>query len=142
MISMDLLSVVRRWHHRDGLPIREIEHRTGLSWNTIRKYLHAGTVEPVFRASERPSKLDLLADKLKTWLVHETIRPRKQRRTGKRLYSDLLALGYTGSYGRVAAFIRTWRVEQRLAQQTTGRGVFIPLRFQPSEAFRFDWGED
>lgn len=115
MISMDLLSVVRRWHHRDGLPIREIEHRTGLSWNTIRKYLHAGTVEPVFRASERPSKLDLLADKLKTWLVHEAIRPRKQRRTGKRLYSDLLALGYTGSYGRVAAFIRTWRVEGSFA---------------------------
>lgn len=139
---MDLLSVVRRWHHRDGLPIREIERRTGLSRNTIRKYLRADTVEPVFRASERPSKLDLFAEKLKTWLAHEATRPRKQRRTGKRLYSDLVALGYKGSYGRVAAFIRTWRAEQRLALQTTGRGVFIPLRFQPGEAFQFDWGED
>ncbi len=36
---MDLLSVIRRWHHRDGLPIREITRRTGLSRNTIRKYL-------------------------------------------------------------------------------------------------------
>lgn len=139
---MDLLSVVRRWHHPDGLPIREIERRTGLSRNTIRKYLRADTVEPVFRASERPSKLDLFAEKLKTWLAHEATRPRKQRRTGKRLYSDLVALGYKGSYGRVAAFIRTWRAEQRLALQTTGRGVFIPLRFQPGEAFQFDWGED
>ena len=36
---MDLWSVIRRWHHRDGLPIREITRRTGLSRNTIRKYL-------------------------------------------------------------------------------------------------------
>ena len=33
---MALLSVIRRWHFRDGMPIREIERRTGLSRNTIR----------------------------------------------------------------------------------------------------------
>ncbi|CAN5197316.1 hypothetical protein BH09PSE3_BH09PSE3_01280 [soil metagenome] len=36
---MALLSVIRRWHFREGMPIREIERRTGLSRNTIRKYL-------------------------------------------------------------------------------------------------------
>jgi len=36
---VDLLSVIRRWHGRDKLPIREIARRTGLSRNTIRKYL-------------------------------------------------------------------------------------------------------
>ena len=41
---MALLSVIRRWHFREGMPIREIERRTGLSRNTIRKYLRAGTV--------------------------------------------------------------------------------------------------
>jgi transposase len=35
---MALLSVIRRWHFREGMPIREIERRTGLSRNTIRKY--------------------------------------------------------------------------------------------------------
>jgi len=39
---MDLLSVIRRWRFRDKLPIREIGRRTGLSRNTIRKYLHSG----------------------------------------------------------------------------------------------------
>ncbi len=53
-----------------------------------------------------------------------------------------MALGYDGSYGRVAAFIRQWKHEQHQARQTTGRGVFVPLRFQPGEAFQFDWGED
>ncbi|NHO40159.1 hypothetical protein GOB80_10810, partial [Acetobacter ghanensis] len=35
VIDMELLSVIRRWHCRDHLPIREIERRTGLSRNTI-----------------------------------------------------------------------------------------------------------
>jgi len=34
---MALLSVIRRWHFREEMPIREIERRTGLSRNTIRK---------------------------------------------------------------------------------------------------------
>ena len=39
MIDVALLSVIRRWHFRDGMPIREITRRTGLSRNTVRKYL-------------------------------------------------------------------------------------------------------
>ena len=44
VIDMELLSVIRRWHYRDRLPIREIERRTGLSRNTIRKYLRSDAV--------------------------------------------------------------------------------------------------
>ena len=33
MIDMALLSVIRRWHLRDGHSIREIARRTGLSRN-------------------------------------------------------------------------------------------------------------
>jgi DNA-binding IclR family transcriptional regulator len=36
---MALLSVIRRWHFREHLSIRAIARRTGLSRNTIRKYL-------------------------------------------------------------------------------------------------------
>ncbi|CAP57087.1 IS21-like element ISGdi17 family transposase [Gluconacetobacter diazotrophicus] len=139
---MELLSVIRRWHYRDHVPIREIERRTRLSRNTIRKYLRAETVEPQFKVAGRPSRLDPFAEKLATWLALETSKSRKQRRTGRRLHADLVALGYDGSYGRVAAFIRNWKAEQQRARQTTGRGVFVPLRFQPGEAFQFDWGED
>ena len=42
MIDMALLSVLRRWHFREGMPIREITRRTGLSRNTVRKYLASG----------------------------------------------------------------------------------------------------
>jgi len=53
-----------------------------------------------------------------------------------------VTLGYTGSYGRVAAFARVWRADRQKEQQTTGRGTFVPLVFQPGEAFQFDWSED
>ena len=48
VIHMGLLNVIRRMALREKLPIREIARRTGLSRNTIRKYLKAGTVEPRF----------------------------------------------------------------------------------------------
>ncbi|MEJ2459844.1 MAG: IS21 family transposase [Novosphingobium sp.] len=139
---MDLLSVIRRWRFRDKLPIREIGRRTGLSRNTIRKYLRSGEVEAKFKVPERPSKLDPYADKLSGWLRIEAGKSRKQRRTVKQMHADLVELGFDGSYGRVAAFARKWKAQLQYEQQTSGRGTFVPLVFAPGEAFQFDWSED
>ncbi|CAG4901606.1 unnamed protein product [Acidocella sp. C78] len=38
---MAFLSIIRRWHKREHVPIREISRRTGVSRNTIRKYLRS-----------------------------------------------------------------------------------------------------
>lgn len=139
---MALLSVIRRWHFRQQIPIREIERRTGLSRNTIRKYLRTDEVEPQFKLPDRPSKLDPFAEKLTGWLRQEAGKSRKQKRTTKQMHADLVTLGYDGSYGRVAAFVRSWKAERQLAQQTSGRGTFVPLVFATGEAFQFDWSED
>lgn len=139
---MELLSVIRRWRHRDHFSIREISRRTGLSRNTVRKYLRSDGVEPLFNAADRPSKLDPYADKLSHMLRQEAGKSRKQKRTVKQLHADLRALGYEGSYNRVAAFARDWKNARHLEQQTTGRGAFVPLTFLPGEAFQFDWSED
>ena len=148
---MELLSVIRRWHHREHMPIRDIERRTGLSRNTIRegrsrsarvRVLRSNTVEVRFKMPGRPSRLDPYAGKLAEWLRVEAGKGRKARRTARRLHADLGVLGYDGSHARVAAFIRQWRVGREIAQRTTGRGVFVPLAFQPGEAFQFDWSED
>ena len=139
---MALLSVIRRWHLRDELSIREIARRTGLSRNTIRKYLRSNEVEPRFQVPERPSKLDAYAERLSAWLRTEANRPRKQKRTIKQLHADLMSLGYEGSYGRVAAFARAWKEDRQRQMQASGRGTFVPLAFEPGEAFQFDWSED
>jgi transposase len=142
VIDMDLLSVIRRWHFRQHVPIREIERRTGLSRNTIRKYLRSEGVEPKFQVPDRPSKLDPFVDKLLIWLRHEAGKSRKQKRTTKQLHADLVTLGYNGSYARVAAFVRRWKADRQREQRTSGRGTFVPLIFAAGEAFQFDWSED
>ncbi|MBK7284429.1 MAG: IS21 family transposase [Sphingomonadales bacterium] len=139
---MALLSVIRRWHFRDGMPIREIERRTGLSRNTIRKYLRSGAVEPKFKVPLRPSKLDPFAEKLTGWLRIDATKSRKQKRTAKQMHADLVSLGFDGGYGRVAAFVRAWKADRQRDAQTSGRGTFVPLVFAPGEAFQFDWSED
>ena len=83
MIDMALLSVIRRWHFREHLSIREICRRTGLSRNTIRKYLRSDAVEPAFKVPDRPSKLDPFADRLSGWL---------KKPGGDREMVDILAL--------------------------------------------------
>ena len=139
---MGLLRVIRLWALRKKMPIREIARRTGLSRNTIKKYLRAGIVEPQFQSLDRPSKLDPFAEKLTGWLVAEQRKSRKERRTAKQMHADLVQLGFDGSYERVATFVREWKGERQRATHTTGRGTFVPLVFQPGEAFQFDWSED
>lgn len=89
-----------------------------------------------------PSKLDDYEATLTSWLFRESRRHRKQRRTAKRLYRDLVVLGYTGSYDRVVAFARLWRQSQRQAKGSAGKHAYVPLQFAPGEAFQFDWSED
>ena len=142
MIDVALLSVIRRWHFREEMPIREIARRTGLSRNTVRKYLAAGVVDPQYSRRKTPSKLDAYELTLTSWLHRETHRSRKQRRSVKQLYGELVALGYAGSYDRVAAFARRWRRQQREAAREATKGTYVPLVFAPGEAFQFDWSED
>ena len=128
---MELLSVIRRWHYRDHLSIREISRRTGLSRNTVRKYLRSDSVEPKFAVPDRPSRLDRYADKLSHMLRQEAGKSRKQKRTIKQLHADLVALGYDGSYNRVAAFARDWkaapaaRAEDLRPRRVRAAGIFV-----------------
>ena len=142
MIDVALLSVMRRWHFREGLGIRAIARRTGLSRNTVKKYLAEGMLEPQYPRRMSPSKLDAFAKRLTAWLEGEQSKGRKQRRSLKHLHRDLVQLGFGGSYDRVCAFARAWRQQERERLKQAARGTFVPLVFAPGEAFQFDWSEE
>jgi transcriptional regulator with XRE-family HTH domain len=99
---MAFLKVIRKWALRDKLPIREIARRTGISRNTIKKYLREGIVEPAFQTPDRASKLDPYAKQLTAWLTTDQSKSRKERRTAKLMHADLVKLGYYGSYALIA----------------------------------------
>ncbi len=142
MINVAILSVIRRWHRREGLTIREITRRTGLSRNTVKKYLSSGVIEPRYPKRKSASRLDSLATTLAGWLGAQSSQNRKQRKSLRQMHADLKTLGYTGSYDRVAAFARAWRRHAQERLRTAGRGTFVPLVFAPGEAFQFDWSEE
>jgi len=81
------LSVIRRWALREQMSIREIARRTGLSRNTVKKYLRAGEEAPRYAKRASSSKLDPYADKLATWLAIEATKSRKQRRNLRQIHT-------------------------------------------------------
>ena len=139
---MDVLSLIRRWHFREKMPIREISRRTKLSRNTITKYLASGEVEPKYPPRQAPSQLDPYAEQLRAMLRRSQSAPRKQKMSVREMHVRLVAVGYPGSYNRVAAFARDWHRAEHERLLTAPRKAFVPLVFAPGEAFQFDWSED
>ncbi|WP_295991953.1 IS21 family transposase [Rugamonas sp.] len=142
MIDVALLGIIRRWHLRDQVPLREIAKRLGISRNTVRRYLRSETTEPAYAERQSASAIDPYAFQLSGWLKTEAAKSRKQRRSLKQLHEDLLELGFGGSYDRVAAFARQWREGQTEWVNSARKRTYVPLSFAPGEAFQFDWSED
>jgi transposase len=137
VITVSMLAKIRRMHFRDGVPLRDISRRTGLSRNTIRRWLREpSTGEPQFARRTSRSVVDAWAEQLRLWLIADTRRPRRERRSATQMYEDLRVAGYDGSYDRVCAFVRRWKQERDTGAQ---RGAFVPLAFEYGEAFQFDW---
>ena len=123
MIDVALLGIIRRWHLRDQVSLREISRRLGISRNTVRRYLRSEAVEPVYAERNTPSALDRYALKLSAWLKTESSKSRKQRRSLRQLHADLCSLGFEGSYDRVAAFARQWKVDQLGRVNSASKGT-------------------
>ena len=137
---MDMMGRIRRLRSRDKKSEREISRITGLSRNTVSKWLH-GQVDgpPKYRREEQPTKLTAFHEVLRQALSADARRPRQQRRTARALYTEIKAAGYEGGYSRVTDFIRAWRKDEG---QGAATNAFIPLAFALGEAYQFDWSEE
>jgi len=137
---MDMIGRIRRLHTRDKLSEREIARKTGLSRNTISKWLHAPVKEaPKYRREPRPNKLSPFEAQLKQALTADARRPKHERRTARALLAEIKAAGYAGGYSAVTDFVRTWRQGEGQAVNVT---AYVPLNFELGEAFQFDWSEE
>ena len=139
MIIREMLGKVRRLHLRDKLSLHQIAKRTGLSRNTVRKWLRTAeeVAEPAYQRKPKPGKLTPFHGVLELALKADAHRIKQNRRTAKALFAEIKAAGYTGAYRQVTAFIRAWRE----AAGKTPR-AFVPLVFEQGGAFQFDWSEE
>lgn len=137
---MDMIGKIRRLHARDKLSEREIARKTGLSRNTVSKWLRAPVNEaPKYRRESRPNKLNPFEVALRQALTADARRPKHERRTARALHAEIKAAGYAGGYSAVTDFVRAWRQGEGQAVNVT---AYVPLNFELGEAFQFDWSEE
>ena len=136
---METVSKVRRWVKADGMAIREVCRRTGLSRNTVRKYLRDENAQPQYRQSVPRVSRRLLEHEvhLKAMYEADLARPFRERRTMQGLYEALVCEGYTGSYDTVRRYV------MRLKGTCGGLGRgYVPLEFDAGDALQFDWSHE
>ena len=62
----------------------------------------------------------------------------RERLTLIRIYEELHALGYEGSYDAVRRYAKSWAKEQGSATAD----AYVPLFFPPGDAYQFDWSHE
>jgi len=135
---METVLKIRLAAKRDGKAVREIARQYHLSRNTVRKYLRSKGGEPRYwRPQEAKPKLGRFVEQLERLLADDAKLDKRERRTALSLFEELQRRGYGGAYDSVRRHVKAWKGERRDFSD-----LFIPLSFDPGEAFQFDWSEE
>lgn len=115
---------------RQGKGIREISRITGISRNTVRKYLRNDKEEPGYERPKRASKLD----PFKSYLLGRVKAASPHRLPAPVLHREITALGYTGSERLLRSY---------LSSQLPKKEAEPVVRFEtpPGQQMQADWCE-
>ncbi|WP_241157526.1 helix-turn-helix domain-containing protein, partial [Pseudomonas viridiflava] len=81
---MEMLGKIRRMYFRDKLSLHQIAKRTGLSRNTIRKWVRAPeAIQPAYQRCATFNKLSPFHETLEQALKADSFRPKHNRRSAK-----------------------------------------------------------
>ena len=140
MLVVETLAKIRRDRLVHGKSIRAIAKNRCVSRNTVRKVLRSDetSLEPVYHRRKQPRpKLGQYEALLEALLLSNHQAPRHDRLNFLKMFELLRADGYSGGYDAVRRYARLW-------QQHHGhsKDAFIPLHFEPGEAYQFDWSHE
>jgi transposase len=140
MTTVETIGRIRRAHFVQKLSIREIARRFRMSRKTVRKAIEAPEGSFAYEREVQPMpKLGAHVEALEGLLAANEKKPRRERLTLVRLYEELKgSTDYAGGYDAVRRHARRWQREE--AGRTAP--VFVPLAFDPGEAYQFDWSHE
>jgi transposase len=139
MLTVETIRKIRLSVHRDGKSIRQTAKNLHLSRNTVRKAIRSEETAFQYKRSSQPRpKLAPFLESLKGRLEEDKKLPKRYRRTAQLLFEELQLEGYEGGYDSVRRYVQKWRREERVHSEQ----VFIPMVFEPGEAFQFDWSHE
>lgn len=128
---------IRRMVLVEGKSIRAVARETGHSRNTIPKLLENSDA-PRYRLSEEKEApvLGSFKEIIDTWVMEDGKKPKKKRRTARRMYDILRQepYGYQGAESTLRRYVGQARRKAR-------HKVYVLLDYQPGEAAQLDFGE-
>ena len=140
MLVVETIAKIRLDHLVRGVPIKKIARDLRVSKNTVRKVVRGDETSFSYERKIQPMpKLGPWVEELERQLKANEKKARKDRLSLLRIHEDLGALGYGGGYDAVRRYARAWRRRWRLLSQSQ---AFVPLSFDPGEAYQFDWSHE
>jgi transposase len=139
MLVVETIAKIRRAHFVEGKSIKQICRELRLSRNTVRKVIRSGATEFTYDRTTQPRpKIDPWRSDLDAMLAENARRPKRGRLTLIRIYEELRNRGYDGSYDAVRRYASSWSK----ATQEASASAYVPLSFDPGEAYQFDWSHE
>ena len=137
MLDVPDIQSIRVLHQR-GHSERAIARILRINRRTVRRYLAEEVIEPERRMhlkEPRPSpKMDPWKGVVAEWVAADRAVPRKQRRTARRIYQELVRLyGADVSEVTVRRYVAIVKAEQ-------ARRAYVPLEFRMGEMAEADFG--
>jgi transposase len=137
MLDMTEKDRIRRLVLVEGKSVRQVARETGRSRNTITKMLADSNPPRYQQRVDKPAPvLGPFKSVLDSWIAEDTKKPKKKRRTARRMYDLLRAepYGYQGAESTLRRYVGQARRQAR-------HKLFVLLDYQPGEAAQLDFGE-
>src|ERR1700752_5109705 len=139
MLVVETIAKIRRAYFAQNKPIKTICREFRVSRRVVRKIIRSQAIEFRYQRSRQPlPRIDSWRDQLEGLLLENAGKPGRERLTLIRIFEELRALGYEGSYDAVPRYAKRWRAEHGAAMAE----AFVPLSFAPGEAYQFDWSHE
>ncbi len=137
-IEVDLYQKIRHLHEHEKMSQRAIAKMLGVSRNTVKRYC-SGEKVPWARQGVSGRQKYVVTAEVLTFIndclaEDEAENIKKQSHTAKRIYDRLVdEKNFTGGESTIREIVAELK-------DKSGK-VFIPLSFEPGEAYQIDWGE-
>lgn len=109
MLVVETIAKIRRDYFVEKKSIKAIARDRGVSRNTVRKVLRSGeTAFHYARESQPLPRLEAYWARLEQLLAENETKARRERLTLVRVFEQLQAEGFAGSYDAVRRYARRW----------------------------------
>ena len=139
MKRVDTIARVRRAFHAHGWSMKKIARELHVSRNTVRKILRSGETDFIYEREHQPlPKIGPWVEHVDRFLQANEGKAARERLTLIRIYEEVRALGYEGSYDAVRRYAKTWAK----ARGSAPADAYVPLYYAPGEAYQYDWSHE